>query len=168
MSSKASARPEQINLASLPRDELFTRARAAGRESLGDAEALQPFADQMFLNWVNVHMPSSAGQTEDEFGKLVDAAHDEFFVGLNEGVVTYLCAQKVGSGPDVIEQFDALLSDESMKAWRIFNVLAFMAAGLDDDRAGELPVRCAVTELRDDVEKLASSIMNLAWKVRRG
>ncbi|MGQ7939156.1 hypothetical protein [Paraburkholderia sp. D1E] len=165
MTTNASARSEQstqppVNLASLPRDEALERARAAGRDILGDAEAVQAVADALWMNWVNVTTPVAIEQTDAEFGDLVDAMGDEFFKGLTGGVSQF------ASNARTLKRVENFLVDESSRGWRIYNVLAFMAEALPDDTTESLPTRCTVVELREDMKNLAADLMDLVWRAR--
>ncbi|MFM0724822.1 hypothetical protein PQQ53_14155 [Paraburkholderia strydomiana] len=165
MTAKASARPEQsqqplINLAALPREDAIERARVAGREILADDAAVQAVADTLWMNWVNANVPVAVGQTDDEFGELVDVMGNKFFEGLNEGV------KRFAEDTRTLARVDEFLCDESRFAWKIHNVLAFMRAALDEDPVDGLPVKCTVTDLNIDVEKLATSLMDLVHKAR--
>jgi hypothetical protein len=151
-----------VNLASLPREEAIEHARAAGREILGSSEAIQSVADTLWMNWVNANAPVALGQTDEEFDKLIDAMGNEFFEGLTEGVGRF--TQNMHALPK-IEEF---LCDESRLAWKIHNILAFMRVALDEDTTDGLPVKCTVTDLSIDMEKLATNLMDLAWRARRG
>lgn len=164
MSTKATARPEQgkqpqINLASLPRDEALERARAAGRSILVDSDAVSAMFLDLWTNWMNANVPKACGQSEDEFGDLVNSMMSEFEIGINDFV---------SSAPDdrTLERIETFVQDDSRFAWKIYNVLAWMVEGLPDDAAGALPMRCTVVDLRQDVEKLATSLMDLVWRAR--
>ncbi|CAB3782160.1 hypothetical protein [Paraburkholderia fynbosensis] len=163
--SQPFARPEQskqslINIASLPREEAIECARDAGREILADSAAVQAVADTLWMNWVNVNVPVAVGQTDDEFGELVDVMGNKFFEGLTEGV------KRFAEDTRTLARVDEFLCDESRFAWKIHNVLAFMRAALDEDPADGLPVKCTVTDLDIDVEKLATNLMDLVHKAR--
>ncbi|PRY07044.1 hypothetical protein [Paraburkholderia sp. BL25I1N1] len=163
MPSKAPARPEQsneplVNLASLPREDALERARVAGREILGHENALQAVSDALWMNWINVNMPVAVGQTDDEFGELVDAMGDQFFDGLAESV------KRFAADTRTLDRISEFLIKESGLAWKIHNMLAFMEAALDDDTQGSLPIRCAVADLRVDQDRLATALMDLVWR----
>jgi hypothetical protein len=66
----------------------------------------------------------------------------------------------------VLDRLDGLLISKSGDAWQIFNVLAFMAEALPDDEMGDLPMRCTVANLRDQMETLAQSLMDLSREAR--
>jgi hypothetical protein len=151
-----------VNLASLPREEAIKCARVAGREIFGDAEAVQIIADTLWMNWININAPVAIGQTDDEFGELVDTMGNEFFDGLAEGV------EHFAEDARTLARVDELLCDESRFAWKIHNVLAFMCAALDEDTTHSLPVKCTVTDLSVDSEKLAISLMDLVSVARHG
>ncbi|UJH72592.1 hypothetical protein [Burkholderia cenocepacia] len=55
-----------------------------------------------------------------------------------------------------------LLVSKSAEAWRIYNVLAFMVEALPEDKSGELPVHCTLVDLREELEKLASGLMEIS------
>lgn len=54
-----------------------------------------------------------------------------------------------------------LLITKSAEAWRVYNVLTFMVEALPADKQGELPVQCTLADLRQEVEKLASDLMEI-------
>lgn len=57
------------------------------------------------------------------------------------------------------------VKEETFLAWRIQNLLAFMAEAMLDDLADSLPVKCALINLRDDANRLAENLMDLVGKV---
>ncbi|KVH02764.1 hypothetical protein WS84_04180 [Burkholderia anthina] len=54
-----------------------------------------------------------------------------------------------------------LLITKSAEAWKIYNVLSFMVEALPEDKPGELPVHCTLVDLREELEKLASGLMEI-------
>ncbi|MEM5315550.1 hypothetical protein [Paraburkholderia sp. JHI869] len=87
---------QPTNLASLPREEALGRARVAGHEILGDPNALQGVSEQLWLNWMTANIPVAVGQSDEEFGDLVDAMYDEFLEGLSEGVENFASNRTAG------------------------------------------------------------------------
>lgn len=165
MPSKASARSEQskqpqINLASLPRDEALERARAAGRGILVDSDAVSAVFLDVWTNWMNANVPKACGQSEDEFGDLVNSMMSEFEAGINAFVGSATVADLA------LERVEACLQVDSRFAWKIYNVLAWMVEALPDDASDALPMRCTVVDLRQDVEKLVTSLMDLSDRAR--
>lgn len=67
----------------------------------------------------------------------------------------------------LLERIDELLRAKSALAWKIHNTLAFMAEALNEDGTDELPVKCTIVDLRDDVDQLASDLMDLVGDARR-
>ncbi len=163
----SAARPEQIentpvNLASLPLVEALERAHDAGRKILIDSDAIAAVSQDLWTNWMNANVPNACGQSEEEFGCLVNSAMDAFFQGLAEGV------KRFAEDTRTIDRLEKYLGGYSRQAWKVYNVLAFMSDAIDDDRQGELPVRCTVVDLRLDMEKLAGDLMDLVWNARHG
>ncbi|ASW00158.1 hypothetical protein [Paraburkholderia aromaticivorans] len=163
----SAARPEQskqqpINLASLPLDEALQRAYVAGEKILIDTDAIAAVSQDLWTNWMNANVPNACGQSEDEYGALLNLMMTHFFHGLTEGV------KRIAEDARTMERVERDLSDHSRWAWKVYNVLAFMSEAIDDDRQGELPVRCTVVDLRQDVEKLATDLMDLVWRARHG
>jgi len=166
MSSKAPARPEQskqspINLASLPREEAIDRARVAGRGILVDNTAVSTVFLSLWTDWMNANIPKACGQSDDDFGELVSAVMDAFEAGFYKFVSS-------ASIDPVLERVESLLQEHSSRAWRVHNTLAFMVESLPDDKLDGLPVRCTLVELREDVEKLAASLMDLTHEAHNG
>jgi hypothetical protein len=164
---KSAARSEQnmqppVNLASLPRDEALERARAAGSAILVDSDAVSAVFRDLWTNWMNTNIPNACGQSEDEFGDLVNSMMSEFETGMNAFVCSATDAERT------LERVGVAIQDDSRFAWKIYNVLAWMVEGLPDDAAGALPVRCTAINLRQDVEKLATSLMDLVHEARHG
>lgn len=54
-----------------------------------------------------------------------------------------------------------LLAAKAGDAWKVYNVLTFMVEALPADKPGELPIQCTLAELRQDLEKLASALMEI-------
>lgn len=153
---------QPLNLASLPREEAIERAHAAGRAILADSDAISAVFMNLWTDWMNANVPQSCGQSEEEFGDLVNSMMDGFSNGLTEGVKHF------AEDARTMERVERDLCDHSRWAWKVYNVLAFMSEAIDDDRQGELPVRCTVVDLRQDVEKLATDLMDLVWNARHG
>ncbi|VVD29963.1 ubiquitin carboxyl-terminal hydrolase [Paraburkholderia dioscoreae] len=163
----SAARPEQskqqpVNLASLPLDEALQRAYVAGEKILIDSDAIAAVSQDLWTNWMNANVPNACGQSEDEYGALLNLMMNHFFHGLTEGV------KRFAEDARTMERVERDLCDHSRWAWKVYNVLAFMSEAISDDRAGELPVRCTVVDLRLDVEKLATDLMDLVRNARHG
>ncbi|NIF78897.1 hypothetical protein F3J20_16135 [Paraburkholderia sp. Cy-641] len=166
MSIKASARPEQskqspINLASLPRDEALQRAREVGRAILHDSTAVSDAFDGLWVSWMNANIPKACGQSEGEFGELIDSMMGEFEDGLND----FVRSARANLTLTRVEHF---LATQSRFAWKIYNVIAFMVEAVPDDAAGALPIRCTLMDLREDIDKLATSLMDVDWSAYHG
>lgn len=173
MPTNVSARSEQskqpaVNLASLPREEAMQRARVAGREILGDIHAIQGVSDTLWLNWINVNAPVAIGQTDAEFGELIEAMGEEFSQGLSEGVARFQAVQSDSSVHRTLERAEKLLVQKSHSAWKIYNIIAFMVEALPEDAADALPTRCTLADVRGDIEELATSLMDLIRGARHG
>lgn len=157
-----------VNLASVPREEAIKRARIAGREILGNAEAIQAIADTLWMNWININAPVAVGQTDDQFGALVDDLSTEFFDGMSEGVVRFRSIDVETNDNRTLERINDFLARDSRELWGIHNVLAFMVAALPDDTVDELPTRCTLIDLCKSTNSLATSLMDLVSKARHG
>jgi hypothetical protein len=68
----------------------------------------------------------------------------------------------------ILERLEALLLEQCSLAWKVHNVLAFMAEALPEDQLGALPVKCTIMELRDDVHKLGEALLDLPCCARIG
>ncbi|MFM0013720.1 hypothetical protein [Paraburkholderia sediminicola] len=161
---KSAARPEQskqlpLNLASLPRDEALERARVAGRGILVDDTAVSAVFLSLWTDWMNANIPNACGQSEGEFGDLVNSMMEMFEAGVNEFI-------RAATFNPMLERVESLLADDSSRAWKIHNVLAFMVLALPDDTTESLPVRCTLVELREDMKNLAANLMDLVWRAR--
>lgn len=161
----SAARAQQIknapvNLASLPLDEALMRAYVAGEKILIDSDAIAAVSQELWTNWMNANVPNACEQSEDEFGALVNSMMDHFFAGLAEGV------KRFAKDARTMERLERDLCDHSRRAFKVYNVLAFMSEAIGDDKQGELPVRCTVVDLRQDAEKLAVDLMDLVSKAR--
>lgn len=161
-----SARPEQskalpVNLASLPRDEAIERARAAGRAILGDRDAISAVFINLWTDWMNANIPKACGQSDDEFGELIGEMMDKFEVGVEEFIRT-------AADVRTLNRIEELICRVSGQAWKIHNVLAFMAEALPDDTQENLPVRCTVADLRFDMNELATGLMDLVRNAHNG
>ena len=62
------------------------------------------------------------------------------------------------------KRLSEIVNGLSGAAWDIYNVLVFMVEALDDDAAGELPVRSTLIKLRHDADELASALMDAEWR----
>jgi hypothetical protein len=166
MSKNPSARPEQskqspVNLASLRREEAIERAHVAGRGILVDNTAVSTVFLSLWTDWMNANIPKACGQSDDDFGELVSAVMDAFETGFYKFVGS-------ASIDPVLERIESLLQEHSSRAWRVHNTLAFMVVALPDDESAGLPVRCTLVELREDMEKLAASLMDLTHEAHNG
>ncbi|PRX32231.1 hypothetical protein B0G75_104252 [Paraburkholderia sp. BL18I3N2] len=163
MSTRAPARSEQskqqpINLSSLPREEAIERARVAGRQILADNDAVSTVAMDLWTGWMNANVPNACGQSEEEFGELVNSMMSDFLKGLTDGV------KRFAADAHTLNRVGEFLSMESALAWKIRNVLAFMEAALDDDTQDSLPIRCTIADLSAEQGKLATNLMDLVWR----
>lgn len=161
---KSPAHPEQskqqpINLASLPLEEAIERARVAGREILADSDAISAVFLNLWTDWMNANVPQSCGQSEEEFGDLVNSMMNEFEVGMNEFI-------RAAANVRTLNRIEELILQASRKAWKVHNMLAFMADALPDDTQESLPVRCTTADLRFDMNELATDLMDLVWRAR--
>ncbi|MDR7006065.1 hypothetical protein [Paraburkholderia strydomiana] len=147
--------PPLVNLASIPRDEAMRRAHAAGRTILLDSAAVAEVLPSLWTGWMNANVPTACGQSEDEFGVLVDSMMGQFEAGVGEFLAS-------PSGDSTRERLANLLAQKFRLAWKIFNVVAFMVEALPDDAAGALPTRCTLVDVRDETEQLAVSLRDLA------
>jgi len=91
---------EQTNLASLPKHIALATARAAGRSILADEKAIEPVVLDLWTSWMNANIPRACGQSDEEFGKLVEAAMAEFHLGVDEFVES---ARSTGAPPAPID-----------------------------------------------------------------
>jgi methyl-accepting chemotaxis protein len=69
---------------------------------------------------------------------------------------------------EMVERIAERINEETSAAWRIHNTLAFMAEAVSDDAAGELPVRCTLINLRDDMNQFLENLMDLVQGVKNG
>ncbi|MCA8435345.1 hypothetical protein [Burkholderia seminalis] len=76
-------------------------------------------------------------------------------------------AQAAPENATELAQLDRLLVDQIGSAWKIHNTLAFMVEALPDDVESALPVHCTLVDLKLDMDKLASAMMNLGDQMRR-
>jgi hypothetical protein len=74
------------NLAALPRHEAIAAARNAGRGVLTDGDAVSSAFMTLWIEWMNANIPNACGQTDDEFGDLIDDMMKEFETGISEFV----------------------------------------------------------------------------------
>lgn len=166
----ANARKAQtpINLASLPREDAIRFARMAGGAFLEDSEALREAFREIGEEWLNVNMPIADGQTDEEFSELGDALEAEFARALSAGLQKSRQPRwDVNRDPSLKRAGDEL-AKESAFAWKIYNTLVFMVQALPTDTADGLPVQCTLADMRCDMDKLATSLMNLADFCSRG
>ncbi|VBO91404.1 MULTISPECIES: hypothetical protein [Burkholderia] len=76
-------------------------------------------------------------------------------------------ANSIATSSDVIlKRLDKLLIEKSGTAWRLYNMLAFMVEALPEDKPNELPTRCALVELRQDMDQLATGLQCLVHHAR--
>jgi hypothetical protein len=143
-----------INLATLPRKEAMRIAHDAGRAAYFDPEIVEAIT----LQWIDRCMPISIDQSDDEFEQLSQILMTEF----KRGLAAFVGDRRAS---DALRESIAAVTKElqiaTSHAWRIHNVLAFMTEALPDDKVGELPVRCTVTDLRCDMDALATKLMDL-------
>lgn len=69
---------------------------------------------------------------------------------------------------ETIERIADLVTDQSVLAFKLQGVLQFMVEALPDDRQGELPVKCTLVHLRDDMMQLAERLMDLVHEAQNG
>lgn len=155
-----------VNLASLPRKEALKRARIAGRQILGDGDALQPVADTIWIEWLNANAPIAVGQSDDEFGELIDAMGNEFFAGMAEGNEQFQAISQPQDSDRAPSRADGFLVKETALAWKLHNVLTFMVEAVPSDEPDGLPVQCMLADLRKDMDQLATSLQGLAHRTR--
>ncbi|APD35652.1 hypothetical protein BOC60_12075 [Burkholderia pseudomallei] len=76
-------------------------------------------------------------------------------------------ANSIATSDDVIlKRLDKLLIEKSCAAWKLHNMLAFMVEALPEDEPNGLPTRCALVELRQDMDELATSLQDLVHHAR--
>lgn len=155
-----------VNLASLPREEALKLARIGGREILCDGSALQPVADTIWLGWANANVPLAVGQSDEEFGELVDAMCDEFFAGMSEGCEQFQSIRPPQDSELALSRVEGFLVKESAFAWKLHNVLSFMVEAVPHDKPDGLPVQCMLADLRRDMDQLATSLQDLVHHAR--
>lgn len=66
-----------------------------------------------------------------------------------------------------LERVKVMLDEQCAAAFHVFNVLSFMAQALPDDKQGELPTRSVIFNLRDQQEKLAMELGDMAMNAER-
>lgn len=69
---------------------------------------------------------------------------------------------------EMIQRVAERINDETSAAWRIHNTLAFMAEAISDDKVDELPVKCTLINLRDDMNQFLENLMNLVHEAEHG
>lgn len=166
MPSKVSARPEQskslpVNLAALHHEDALQHAYDAGRKFFLNERLMQCVAEDIWGHWRDENVPEAAGQTKDEFGKLLSEMMTRFQEGMSRGIEDARVADSV------VESIDSTLDDMSSAVWDVYNVLTFMVKAMDDDTLDGLPVRCTLMKLRGDTERIASVLMDAVLDVRR-
>jgi hypothetical protein len=75
-----------VNLASLPKDEALVLARAGGRSIFGDIKAVTHIYSDLMSYWIGRSLPKAVGQSDEEFGDLVEEVEKEFNAGVDEAV----------------------------------------------------------------------------------
>jgi len=124
-----------------------------------DSSAVSAVFPDLWANWMNSNVPNACGQSEDEFGELVNSMMGEFEAGVNESIESKF-------GDPLTMQIEHFLSLSSSRAWRIYTMLAFMVRALPEDRADAMPIHCTLVALRNDIENLAQCLMDLEWRAR--
>jgi len=153
-----------VNLASLPKDEALLRARAAGSSIFGDEGAISAVYTDMLKHWIDANMPCAVGQTDEEFGELLLEVEKEFEAGVDKAIEQARYDVQPVAALDLVTD---MLNDKSAAAWQVFNVLAFMVEAVSDDTPDGLPIRCTLVNLREQVETLATNLMDLVYKAKR-
>lgn len=77
-------------------------------------------------------------------------------------------AKSEKTAEQVLERVSEALDEQSAFAWRVQNLLAFMAEALPDDELGTLPVKCALVNAKADMYKLAETLMDLVSEAKYG
>ncbi|MFM0732351.1 hypothetical protein PQQ52_17840 [Paraburkholderia sediminicola] len=154
-----------VNLASLPKDDALARARAGGRTIFGDDDAVSHVYTDLMSRWIGRNLPKAVGQSDDEFGDLVEEIEKEFNAGVVEAVVAARARDKSRA---ILDRIDELATEQSLFAFKLQGLVAFMVEALPDDLRGELPVKFTLTQLRDDMMQLAENVMDLAHGVKNG
>jgi hypothetical protein len=154
-----------VNLASLQKDKALVLARAGGRAIFGDMKAVTHVYNDLMHYWVGANLPQAVGQSDDEFGDLVEEVEKEFNAGVDEAVAA---AGEDGKSRAVIGRIDGLVTDQTVLAFKMQGLLQFMVEALPDDGQDDLPVKCALTHLRDDMLQLAEKLMDLVHEAEHG
>lgn len=154
-----------VNLASLPKDDALARARIAGRSIFGDVNTVTHVYHDLMSYWIGRNLPQAVGQSDDEFGDLVEEVEKEFNAGVDEAVVA---AQKGEKSPALLERVDQLATGDCVLAWKIYNVVAFMIEALPDDGRDDLPVKCTLIDLHGDLHRLGERLMDFVHRVKHG
>jgi len=153
---------KRFNLAALPKDKALVLARLGGRTIFGDVHAVSTVYEGLMTYWTNTNMPIAVGQPDEEFGELLDNVEKEFESGVNEAVEQ---ARSDARSAATLDRVRNMLDDESAAAWQVFNVLTFMVEAVPDDKIDCLPIRCTLVNLREQMEKLAMTLMDLVTQV---
>jgi hypothetical protein len=156
---------EPINLASLPKPDALALARAGGRAILADEDAVSHVYTDLMSYWLGRNLPKAIGQSDDEFGDLVNEVEKEFSAGVDEVVKA---AREDEKRKQVIERIDDLLTDQTAIAFKMQGLLQFMVEALPDDGRDELPVKCTLMHLRDDMMQLAEKLADLVCEAEHG
>jgi hypothetical protein len=154
-----------VNLASLPKDDALALARVGGRAIFGDDDAVSHVYTDLMSHWIGINLPQAVDQSDDEFGDLVEQIEKEFNSGVVEAVSA---AREDGKSKEVIKRIDKLVTDQSILAFKLQGLVQFMVEALPDDRQDELPVRCTLVHLRDDMMQLGENLMDLVHEARNG
>ncbi|WNC88821.1 hypothetical protein RI103_14050 [Paraburkholderia sp. FT54] len=154
-----------VNLASLPKDEALVLSRVDGRAIFGDVDAVTHVYSELMSHWLSKRMPRAVGQSDEEFGDLVEEVEKEFNAGVDEAVSA---VREDGKSREVIKRIDDLVTARSMFAFRIQAVVAFMVEALPDDAADQLPVKFTLTGLRDDLHQLGENLLDLVHEAEHG
>ena len=154
-----------VNLASLPKDDALALARAGGRAIFSDDDAVSHVYSGLMSHWIGINLPKAVGQSDDEFGDLVEQVEKEFNAGVDEAVSA---AREDEKRKQVIERIDDLLTDQTALAFKMQGLLQFMVEALPDDGRDELPVKCTLTHLRDDMMQLAEKLADLVCEAEHG
>ena len=143
-----------INLASLPREQMLLAARFAARSVFADEEVISAVAPDLREAWFAKHMPRACGQTDEEFGKLVELVCDEFDVGINDAIAMAKTSATTQPATRAVETEGVLPQVHELTA-TIWGV-----AGVCQEEAGSRYVDAYVARMSNLAYEIEQAIIN--------
>lgn len=141
---------KRVNLASLPREEMLSAARDSARSVFADEDVISAIVLDLRTAWINKNLPRACGQTDEEFGVLVDLACEEFDAGIDEAIAAAKASATPPAAPRAVDK-DRLLGSVHELTAMIWGVIGVCQEEAEPKYTGAYVQR--MSELAYEIEK---------------